>query len=180
MRKTKQGDAIGELMLPRIDGSEFDIGSLRGKRYLLSFYRFASCPFFNLRIQQLVGKYSDFSDDFELVAIFDSPLDNLRRFASGHDAPFPILADKENIYYKKFGVQRSLLGVLKGGILRLPTVLYAMFGKGYIPWVVKGSMTTMPLDILVDENGIVQFAYYGKDEGDHMMIEQVKEFANRE
>ena len=60
----------------------------------------------------------------------------------------------------------------------MPTVLYAMFGKGYIPWVVKGSMTTMPLDILVDENGIVQFAYYGKDEGDHMMIEQVKEFAN--
>ena len=41
----------------------------------------------------------------------------------------------------------------------------------------KGSMTTMPLDILVDEHGTVQSVYYGKDEGDHMPFSQIKEFA---
>jgi hypothetical protein len=61
--------------------------------------------------------------------------------------------------------------------MRMPTVMYAMFGKGYIPWTVKGSMTTMPLDILVDERSIVQFVYYGRDEGDHMPFDDVKEFA---
>ncbi len=177
MVQITKGDRIGELTLPNIDGSEFNIESVRGKRFLLSFYRFASCPFCNLRIHQLVNKFDELPGDFEMVAIFDSPLDNLQRFTNEHHAPFPILADEANTYYRKFGVQRSLLGVLKGAVLRMPTVMYAMFGKGYIPWAVKGSMTTMPLDILVDESGIVQFAYYGKDEGDHMPFDQVKEFA---
>lgn len=178
MTQIAKGDRIGQLTLPDINGSEFNIESVRGKRFLLSFYRFASCPFCNLRINKLVSKYDELPDDFELVAIFDSPLDNLQRFTEGHHAPFPILADEANTYYRRFGVQRSLLGVLKGAVLRMPTVIYAMFGKGYIPWVIKGSMTTMPLDILVDENGIVQSAYYGKDEGDHMPFDQVKEFAD--
>ena len=173
----RQGDEIGPLTLPNIDKSEFNIDTVFGKRYLLSFYRFASCPFCNLRIHSLVKAYDEFPDDFELIAIFDSPLDNLQRFATGHRAPFPILADNENTYYRKFGVRHSLLGVLKGGILRMPTVLYAMFVKGYIPWTVKGSMTTMPLDILVDERGIVQSVYYGKDEGDHMPLNQIASFA---
>ena len=171
------GDLIVDLKLPNIDGSEFNISAIAGKRYMLSFYRFAACPFCNLRIHELVNQYDDLPDGFKMVAIFDSPLSNLQRFATGHKAPFPILADKENTYYRKFGVQRSLLGVLKGGLLRMPTMLYAMFRKGYIPWTIKGSLTTMPLDILVDENGIVQSVYYGKDEGDHMPFEQIKEFA---
>ena len=173
----RQGDPIGPLTLPTIDNSEFNIDAVSGKRYLLSFYRFASCPFCNLRIHSLVQNYDELPDNFEMIAIFDSPLDNLQRYSAGHHAPFPILADEENTYYRKFGVRRSLLGVLKGAILRMPTVLYAMFAKGYIPWTVKGSMTTMPLDILVDERGIVQSAYYGKDEGDHMPIERIKSFA---
>jgi peroxiredoxin Q/BCP len=177
MVQTTQGDHIGELKLPNIDGSDFDIESVAGKRYLLSFYRFASCPFCNMRIHQLVTKYDELPDEFELVAIFDSPLDNLQRFTTRHHAPFPILADEANAYYKRFGVRRSLPGVLKGAIMRMPTVMYAMFGKGYIPWTVKGSMTTMPLDILVDERGIVQSVYYGRDEGDHMPFDDVKEFA---
>jgi thioredoxin-dependent peroxiredoxin len=175
--QTAQGDRVGALTLPNIDGSEFNIDSVSGKRYLLSFYRFASCPFCNMRIHSLVAKYDQLPDDFEMIAIFDSPLDNLQRYATGHNAPFPILADAANTYYRKFGVQCSLLGVLKGGILRMPTVLYAMFGKGYIPWTVKGSMTTMPLDMLVDESGIVQSVYYGADEGDHMPFSQIMEFA---
>lgn len=177
MNKTRKGDRIGELQLPAIDNTEFNIETVSGKRFLLSFYRFAACPFCNMRLHQLVTKYDELPDDFEIIAIFDSPLDNLQRYANGHAAPFPILADETNIYYRKFNVQRSLFGVIKGAVLRMPTVLYAMFGKGYIPWTFKGSLTTMPLDILVDEKGVVQAVYYGADEGDHMPFRQIKEFA---
>ena len=91
MKQTKPGDVIGELKLPNIDNSEFSIDTVAGKRYLLSFYRFASCPFCNMRIHQLVTKYDELPDNFEVVAIFDSPLDNLQRHATDHHAPFPIL-----------------------------------------------------------------------------------------
>lgn len=177
MKRTSQGDRVGELKLPGIDNKEFNIESISGKRFLLSFYRFAACPFCNMRLHALVTKYDELPEDFEIVAIFDSPLDNLQRYATGHAAPFPILADEENIYYKKFNVQHSLMGVIKGAVLRMPTVLYGMFVKGYIPWTFKGSLTTMPLDILVDEGGVVQAVYYGADEGDHMPFSQIKEFA---
>ncbi len=71
MKQTRPVDLIGELKLPSIDNGEFDIDTIAGKRYLLSFYRFASCPFCNMRIDQLVTKYDELPDDFEVIAIFD-------------------------------------------------------------------------------------------------------------
>ncbi len=124
---------------------------LNGKRYMISFFRFASCPFCNLRVHELVTRFHEFGEGFTIVLIFDSPLDNLQRHADKHKAPFPILADETNKYYKEYGVERSFVGMLKGMFGRLPTLLKGMFVKGYIPVVFKGSILTMPVDILVNE-----------------------------
>ncbi|EDZ65984.1 hypothetical protein NOC27_2664 [Nitrosococcus oceani AFC27] len=42
---------------------------------------------------------------------------------------------------------------------RLPSLLYAVFGKGYLPITTGGYMNTMPANFLVDRNGIIQAAY---------------------
>ncbi len=175
--KRKSSDPVTPLTLPSIDGTTFNLDELKGKKYMLSFFRFAACPFCNLRINQLVNHFSEFGDDFTIVAIFDSPLDNLQRHAKKHQAPFPILADETNKYYKEYGVERSFVGMLKGMFGRMPTLLKAMLVKGYLPLDFKGSWLTMPVDILVDENGLIQTAYYGKDEGDHLPFEQIKTFS---
>lgn len=174
--KLKQGDKIKNIILPEIKGSEFDMESLKGKPFMLSFLRFATCPFCNLRINKLVNRFMEFGDEFTIVAVFDSPIDNLIRHTKGHKAPFPILADENNRYYKEYGIEHSLAGMFKGMFFRMPTLLRGMF-KGYIPFPIKGSLTTMPADLLVDRDGIVQEAYYGKDEGDHLSFDQVKEFS---
>ena len=49
--------------------------------------------------------------------------------------------------------------------------------NGYLSLTIKGNLTTIPVDILVDRNGIIQRAYYGKDEGDHLSYDTVKEFS---
>lgn len=172
----KIGDNVTTITLPAIDGSEFNLDSLKGKRYMISFLRFASCPFCNLRVNQLVNRFDEFGNNFTIVAIFDSPLDNLQKHTEKHKAPFPILADKENTYYKAYGIEHSFWGMLKGMIGRFPTLMKGMF-RGYLPLIFKGSLITMPADILVDENGIIQTAYYGTDEGDHLDFEKVKAFA---
>ena len=77
--KLKPGDTIDELTLLSIDGSQFDIKTLNKKRALVTFYRFASCPFCNLRINEIVKRYDELGSEFEMVAIFDSPLDNLKK-----------------------------------------------------------------------------------------------------
>jgi peroxiredoxin len=170
------GDTVVHITLPGLDGSPFDLDSLKGRPFMLSFFRFASCPFCNLRMHELVTRFDELSKDFTIVAVFDSPLDNLQRHADKHQAPFPILADADNRYYQLFGIRHSVIGVLKGIFLRMPRLLYGMFVKGYVPLTIKGSMTTMPADFLVDDQGIIRVAHYGKDEGDHLPFEQIKAF----
>jgi peroxiredoxin len=130
-----------------------------------------------LRVHQLIQRLDEFDDNFTIVAIFDSPLENLQKQAQKHHSPFPVLADEKNTYYKKYGIEHSVFGMLKGIIIRMPSLLYAMFVKGYIPLPLKGSLTTIPADFLVDENGTIQIAYYGKDEGDHLPIDELKIFS---
>ena len=173
--RRKDGDHMSKIRLPAIDGLIFDTDSLKGKPFMLSFFRFASCPFCNLRVHQLVQRYAEFGDDFNIVAIYDSPLDNLVRHADKHKAPFPILADESNKYYREYGIEYSVAGMLKGMIFRMPTLLKSMF-MGNVPLIFKGSLITMPADFLIDRDGIIQTAYYGKDEGDHLSFKEVKMF----
>ncbi len=174
--RIQTGDKLIDLKLPAIDDEIFDIESVKGKPFMLSFLRFASCTFCNLRIHELTQRFNEFGDDFTIVAIFDSPLDNLKNHTKKHGAPFPILADVNNTYYKQYNIERSVTGMLKGMILRMPTLMEGML-KGYIPIIIKGSLTTMPTDFLIDRDGIIQTAYYGQDEGDHLPFDMVKEFS---
>ncbi len=175
MRITKNNKAL-TINLPSIEGFNFTTESLNGKPYMISFFRFATCPFCNLRVNQLVNKFSEFGEDFTIVAIFDSPLDHLTKHTKRHKAPFAILADEKNIYYKKYGIEKSVLGMLKGMIARFPALMKGLF-KGYVPLSFKGSLITMPADFLVGRDGLIYEAYYGKDEGDHISLERVREFS---
>lgn len=178
--RRQSGDSITDIRLTAIDGNPFTLEQLKGKRFMLSFLRFASCPFCNLRVHELTRRFSEFGGNFTIVAVFDSPLDNLQRHAVRHQPPFPILADGNQTYYREYGIERSVLGVLKGMITRMPSLLYAMFVKGYLPLRIQGNMTTLPADFLVDESGIIQVAHYGRDEGDHLSFDQVKAFSLKE
>lgn len=177
--RRKAGDKAGNFRLPALDGSQFELSSLKGRPYMLSFFRFASCPFCNLRMHQLVKRWDELDPRFAIVAVFDSTLENLREHAERHQSPFPVLADSTGSAYALYGIEHSLFGVLKGMLLRMPTMLYAMFGKGYIPAKIEGSMTTMPADFLVDATGVIRHAYYGNDEGDHLPFEEVRRFATQ-
>jgi len=175
--RLKAGDKIINIKLSAIDGTEFDLESYSGKPFILSFYRFASCPFCNLRVNSLVQRMNEFGEDFAMVAIFNSKLEQLTRHTEGHQAPFPILADSDSTYYKKYGIERSILGFFTGMIMRLPTLLKGMFVKGYLPNLFTGGLTIMPADFLVDRAGIIQEAYYARDEGDHLDFETIKNFS---
>jgi peroxiredoxin len=170
------GDTAPALRLPAIDDGTFDLASLSGRRHLLAFFRFASCPFCNLRVHELVQRFGELGPGFAVVAVFDSPLDNLQRHAERHTAPFPILADETGDAYRAYAIERSVGGMLKGMALRAPTLIKAM-SRGYLPTTLKGSLTTMPADFLIDEAGVIRTARYGSDEGDHLPFEAVLAFS---
>ena len=69
--KLAKGDRIAELKLPNTKGGQFDIESLKGKKSLLTFYRFAQCPFCNLRVNEFVKRYPEFKDNLNVEVQVD-------------------------------------------------------------------------------------------------------------
>ena len=99
--KLQAGDKITKLDLPSISGEMFDINTIAGKKTLVTFYRFATCPFCNLRIHEITKRYDELGKNFEMVAIFNSSQDYLTKKMGKHNAPFTILADEEFKYFKQ-------------------------------------------------------------------------------
>ncbi|MAH80538.1 MAG: hypothetical protein CMP39_02495 [Rickettsiales bacterium] len=174
--KIKVGDKLDEIKLPTSEGNQFSTTEIKNKKLLLSFYRFASCPVCNLRLNQIVKRYDELGKNFAMVAIFHSSVEHLNAYTSRHKAPFPILADKEYKYFKKYDVKRSFLVFLLNQITRAPKIWAAMF-KGYIPFRIKGYLGILPVDVLINEEGIVEKVKYGKNIADHMSFDEIKTFS---
>lgn len=154
-------------------GNRVRLEDYRGKRLLLSFYRYAGCPLCNYRIEKLTLLMPRFRRlGLELLAVFQSPKDSLLYYVEEKDVPFSIVADPERSLYRAYGVEPSLKGLLKGAI-RLPDLLRAA-SRGIFPGKVEGNPAMLPADFLIDEDLIVQEAYYGKDVGDHMPTDTIE------
>ena len=175
----KKGDVIDHLDLPSITGENFDIKKIIGKKTLLTFYRFATCPFCNLRIYEINQRFLELENNLSVIAVFDAPIDFLTQSMEKHDTPFTILADENFEYFAKYDVEKSIWKFLIGTTTRFFRFCRAL-SKGYIPITMKGSMLTVPVDILINADGTIARAYYGKSTADHLSFEEIKEFSLKE
>lgn len=173
--KLKKGDKIGGLQLPSTAGNIFNISEVIGKKTLITFYRFATCPFCNLRLNEFSNRYNELDKNFRVVAIFDASLDFLTKSTEKHSAPFPILADENFEYFEKFEVEQSIWKFLIGSALG-SLKIFSAFARGYFPRELK-SMTTVPVDILLSEDGTIEKVYYGKNTTDHLKFDEIKDFS---
>jgi peroxiredoxin len=135
--KLTPGELITEIELPSIDGETFSIKTIRGKKSLLTFYRFATCPFCNLRIHEITERYNELGENFEIVAIFNSSQDYLANVMEKHTAPFTILADENFKYFSKYEVEKSISKFMIGSIVGFFQNIKSKF-KGLFPSRVKG------------------------------------------
>lgn len=170
MSRLKQGDQAPNIILMDTKDELFKLDTYRGKRVLVSFYRFATCPFCNLRIHTIVKNYDKYREHFEVIAIFESKPSTLKKAMEKYNAPFRIMSDNMGTHYRAYELEKSVLGVIKGMIFRMPALIKSMM-MGNLPINVDSPMTRMPADFLIDENGIIEIAYYGDDEGDHLDID---------
>lgn len=170
MPRLTKGDNAPNITLMDTKDDLFNLNAYGGKKVLVSFYRFATCPFCNLRIHTIVKNYDKYREQFEVIAIFESKPSTLKKAMKKYDAPFRIMSDHTGTYYRAYGLEKSVLGVIKGMLFRMPSLIKSMM-MGNLPINVDSPMTRMPADFLIDENGIIEIAYYGDDEGDHLDID---------
>ena len=154
-------------------GDAIDLESYLGRKVWLAFFRFASCPLANLRIHE-IGKRRDLSaDGVQIVAVFPSPRERIAAHVGKQNLPFPLVSDPHERLYMLYGLRASVAGLI-GRDVGLRTVQAAALG--FLPGPTDGTITRLPGDFLIDEEGIVRHVHNGDDVADHIPFERVLEF----
>jgi len=170
--RIQPGQPAKDFEVQDIFGNQFSLSHFKGKKLLLSFYRYASCPLCNLRVHQLIQQYPDFkAKGLHLLAFFQSPVKSIRKYVGKQEAPFPIIADPDHDVYRAYGVETSWPGFIKGSF-RLMTLTTAA-RKGFFPGKMEGKKSLVPADFLIGPDLMVEKAYYGNDIADHMPIQEI-------
>lgn len=178
MPQLSAGDAAPSFTLPAIDGSTFDMSSMKGKKVILTFFRFSSCPLCNMRIRRITQRWNEFSTDAVMVGVFDASIADLKKRMKKHDVPFTIVADESYTHFENNGVKKSF-GKFMWGAAKSPLTLLQATLRGYVPLTMSISkLSTIPVDILIDENGNIVEAHYCKDTSDHLPIEKMIAFSH--
>ena len=178
MAQLSSGDEAPQFTLPAIDGSNFNMADMKGKRVILTFFRFSTCPLCNMRIRRIIQRWNEFSKDAVMVAVFDAKVGELQKRMKKHDAPFVVVADETYEQFNKNGVKKSFFKFMWGA-LRSPLTLLQATLRGYVPLTLSISkLSTIPVDILIDEEGKVVEAHYCKDTADHLPLERMIAFSN--
>ena len=155
-----------------IQGNLIKLSDYKEQKVLLTFFRKASCPFCNMNLQGLIKNYSKFEDrGIKIIVLFASSLKDVEKYAGKQNPPFPIIPDGEFNIYKKYGVDKSFIGMFKA-MLNPKKVFKALTG-GFFSLKPMIEEPVIPADFLIDENPYIYKAYYGKDFDDHIPIEDV-------
>lgn len=155
-------------------GEAVNLEALHGKPVLLSFYRYASCPVCNLRMHAIIEAFPQWSKQgLAVVAVFESPKESILQYVGRQDAPFPIVPDPEMALYRRFEVESRWLGLLSPRVIA--TALRA-FRKGFMPGKVDGPFHRTPADFLIDTQGRIAMAHYGKEIDDHIPLDTIAQW----
>lgn len=158
-----------------INGLEQSIVRYKGKKILLSFYRYASCPVCNFRFHELEAERTLFEQKgLVLLSIYESSSDNVKVLKDTNQYYQILIPNPGGELYELYTVEISKGKVLKG--LTNGALKKANQGKKLFTQKIKkdGNANRIAADFLIDENGNIIYAYYGRFLGDRMPIDFIK------
>lgn len=157
------------------EGEPIDLEAYRGRKVWLAFFRYAACPLCNNRIHEQLQRHREFVDaGIEVMAVFQSSADNIKKYVGRQDPPFPLIADPELSLYRRYGVHPNTWGMFypRNFIRAISAVR-----RGFMPRPAdSGPLAMIPADFLVDPEGLLWRTYYGKAISDHIPFDDVLAF----
>lgn len=162
-----------------VNGTTVNLTDFKGKKILLTFYRNVGCPICNLRFQEL----QQLADTFKtkgliLLAVYESTADNMKQYLEGENPYALMIPNPEQELYKLYDIDRSMGKMMKGMFHGAMGKMSK--GKKLFKQKIKqdGNSNRISADFLIDENGKVHTAHYGKYIGDHLPISDIIHFVN--
>lgn len=158
-----------------IYGTPIKLSDFKGKKVMLAFFRDAACPFCNLRVYELTQKYKSWKDkNFEVIAVFSSPAEEVRRYVAKHPRPFRMISDTDLNLYNQYGVEHSTSALFKALFFKFHRIVLGMIKGGYPQ--PNPNVKLVPADFLINPMGKIESVWYGRDTSDHMPMDQVNHF----
>lgn len=180
MRKYKRlqkTDLAPAFTLPTLDGSSVSLGSLRGKRTLLTFFRHAGCPFCNLRVHHLIEAYPRLERlGVQVIGVFGSSLEGLRARVGQQNPPFPLLADPDDAIHNLYGTGHSVLGFMASFAPNGIAAFLEGSRLGIVHGSTDGEATRMPADFLIGADLRIEAALYGGNAFEHISIKALEQW----
>lgn len=177
--KIKPPQTAPAFTIKDVHGATVNLADYKGKKVMLTFYRNVGCPICNLRFHELQEQATYFkSKGLIVLAVYESTAENIKQYMEGETFYATMIPNPDQSLYKLYDVERSAGKMMKGmfhGAMRKMKEGKALFKKKI---ELDGNATRISADFLIDENGNVQTAYYGKYIGDHLPIDKIKLFLN--
>ena len=159
-----------------IHNAPIALSDYAGKKLMISFYRYASCPLCNLRVHELIERFPEFqARGLHMLAFFQSPSARIQQYVGKQKVPFPLIADPAQLIYRRYGVEASWVGFGKA-LFKLSRVFDAVVKNRFLPGTMEGDTAMIPADFLIGPDLIVRHAFYGKDISDHIPIPDIENF----
>ena len=154
---------------------------LKGKKMLLMFNRYVSCPLCNFRAYEIMQLYDSLANkQFVILSVYESERNLLQQYAEQEKIPFMLIPDPEMTLYKQFKIQKSWWKSFLGLFNRYNE----KHSKGKDLFKHKydrdGNLNRIGADFLINEKGIIDVAYYGKFVGDHLPVEAIRKWVGQE
>ncbi|KAL9185699.1 hypothetical protein ACHAXT_003476 [Thalassiosira profunda] len=153
------GDVAPDFELEDGMGLKHKLSSYRGRKILLSFFRFAACPSCLYSIDMMKKQYEMLRKaGIVIICVFKSTPENIRKFASQTlgDAMLA-LSDKQGSVYKTYQVKKSTKSAIKSPIKTFLNreTLKPYLHRGFFQDASVSGMRLLPADFLIDEDGVI-------------------------
>lgn len=166
-----------DIVTQDIFGKPFKLSDFRGKRVMLSFFREAACPFCNFRIYEMTHEYKSWQQSgLEVVTVFTSPAEDVRKHVARHPRPFHMLSDPDLALYEEYGVEHSASAMLRAFLFNLPEIFRGLRTGGYFSLKNNPHKKVVPADFLLNEKGEIIATWYGRDTSDHIPLKAIEAF----
>ena len=174
--KIQEQKVAPDFTIKDVNGEVINLSNYKGKKVLLTFYRNVGCPVCNVRFHELQEESDYFkSKNVVLISVYESSSENMKKYLEKEEIFYSkMIPNPEQNLYEIYNIDQSMKKVMKG--MFHGAMKKMKKGKNLFKQKIKqdGNSDRIVADFLIDENGIVQKAYYGKFVGDHLSLEIIK------
>jgi len=136
-----------------------------GKRSIIFFLRYTGCPICQMKIGDILRDHEEFrAAGLQVYVVLQSTPASVKEGLAGFQVPFTVVCDPEENVFTLYGVSPGNLF----GYLTPSVIMKAMKASraGFKHGKKEGNEMQLPAVFIINGDGKIAYAYYGKNIGD--------------